>query len=186
MRRVDEREREQPLRVKEGRVPREGAAPVVPDDVRAGFLLALAKPCNEARKIVEERLDAVRSDARGLVREVVAAQVGRHGAEARSRERGDLVTPRVPELGEAVEEDDERSLTLFDPVEPDPVHAALAVRPRFRHAASRRGSLTREKRNAETNPKASMTSHSARPPALSSSAMPTGGPATKARLNAIV
>ena len=69
------------------------------------------------------------------------------------------MAPRVPELREAVEEDDERALALLDPVEPDAVHAALAVRPRLRHAASGRDSLTRVKSAADRSPSASIVSH---------------------------
>ena len=186
MRRVQEAQREQPLGNEERGVPREGAAPVVPDDVRPRLAVLSGEERDEPFEVAEERLDPVGPHATRLVREVVAAQVGRDGAEARGRERGELVPPRVPELGKAVQEDDERALALLDPVEPDPVHAALAVGPRLRHAVSRRGSRTRVKSAAETRPSPSIVSHRTRPPPCSSREVPSGAPTTSARLKAIV
>src|SRR5438270_10945925 len=47
----------------------------------------------------------------------MAAAVGCHDAEARRRERLDLPPPAVPELGEAVQQDDQRPLTGLDVVQ---------------------------------------------------------------------
>jgi hypothetical protein len=61
--------------------------------------------------------------ARGLVTAAVAAQVRRDGAEAGRGQRRQLRPPGPPELGEAVQEQDERIVgraTLRD-VEPGPV-----------------------------------------------------------------
>src|SRR6185437_6973871 len=49
--------------------------------------------------------------------QVVAAHVGRDDAEARRRERLDLPPPAVPELGEAVQQDDQRPLAGLDVVQ---------------------------------------------------------------------
>src|SRR5439155_7047733 len=63
---------------------------------------------------------------RGLVRlgrQVVAAQVGRDDPEARRRQRRDLQPPAVPEIGEAVQQDDERPVPGLDVVQLDVVVA---------------------------------------------------------------
>ncbi len=149
----------EPLRNEERRVPGERAAPVVADDVGARLALFAGEEADEALEVAEQRLDPVGAYAARLLGQVVPAQVGRDGAEARGGERRDLVPPRVPEFGKAVQEDDERALALLHPVEPDAVHAALAMGPGLRHAPARSGSFTRVKSAAERSPSASIVSH---------------------------
>ena len=54
-----------------------------------------------------------------LVREVVAAHVGRDHVVAGLGQRPDLVTPGVPELGEAVQQDHQRPGAGLDVVQSD-------------------------------------------------------------------
>ena len=56
----------------------------------------------------------------------------------RSASADELVSPRVPELGETVQEDHERPVTALDDVQPDPVGGDRAVGPRARVADRRR------------------------------------------------
>ena len=93
------------VRILEGGTPRDAATPVV-----AGKMEALvAQGPGEADDIGGEVVDAIRRDRFGLVGEVVAALVGDDHAVARLREDAHRAAPRVPELGESVEEDHRRS-----------------------------------------------------------------------------
>jgi hypothetical protein len=115
MRCVQHRQRADNVRAAPCELPRDDTAPVVADNVRA----FLAERMDECQDIIDERLDVVAAGR--LVGEVVAAEVGRHGAEAGFSERGQLVAPRVPALGEAVEKQHERAFALFGDVEADAV-----------------------------------------------------------------
>ena len=64
-----------------------------------------------------ELVGGVGGEAVRLRRQVVAAQVGRDDAEARLHERRDLLPPAVPELREAVQQDDERPVAGLDVVQ---------------------------------------------------------------------
>jgi hypothetical protein len=83
---------------------------------------------DEPRHVVHQLADAVVFDARGLVAQVVAAQVGRDDVETLA-ERGELVTPRVPEFGEAVQQQDERvaRLARLRVVQPHVAHLRVAA-----------------------------------------------------------
>ena len=70
-------------------------------------------------------------DAGRLIALVVAAEVGRDDTEVR-RQGGELVTPRVPALGEPVQEDDERSVAVHRAVQADAVGLDHAVLNRHR------------------------------------------------------
>ena len=98
--------------------PRDRAAPVVPDDRR----VALAEGVDQPFDVGDQLRHGVRGHAGRLLALVVAAEIGRHDPEAR-RERGDLVAPRVPELGKAVQQDDERTVTVDDAVQAHAVRA---------------------------------------------------------------
>ena len=83
------------------RVPRRDAAPVVTDE-EARFV-------NQLHDVFDDGRNLIRVDVTWLRRVVVAAKVRSDDAESGVGQRGDLLAPRVPELGESVEEDDERA-----------------------------------------------------------------------------
>ena len=87
-------------------LPGDPAAPVVRRD--AGALVA--ERGDEPGDVAGELLEVVRLDGPGLVGVPVAALVGRDGTEPRGRERVDLARPRVPELGEPVQQDDREAV----------------------------------------------------------------------------
>lgn len=60
--------------------------------------------------VAGEAVDTVGADAARLARQVVAAQVGRDGAEAGIGQRRELMAPGPPELGKAVQEEDRRAV----------------------------------------------------------------------------
>ena len=101
------------LRVPPRERPDEQPAPVVADDDRA----LVAEPGDDAGEARVHPLDVVLDV--GLVRPAVAGQVDRDDVEPRVGERSELVAPRVPELGEAVAEQHERTLALLHVVEAD-------------------------------------------------------------------
>jgi hypothetical protein len=67
-------------------------------------------------------LDAVR-----LRGQVVAAHVGGDDPESRRRERLDLQSPAVPELGEAVQQDDQRPIAGLDVMQPLVADLGVAI-----------------------------------------------------------
>src|SRR4029453_12783575 len=79
--------------------------------------------------------NCVRVDAGGLVALAVPAKIRRDDAEVR-RERRELMAPAIPGLGEAVQEDDERSAAVDGTVEPDAVRVDHAMLDRHRARAS--------------------------------------------------
>ena len=91
-----------PLRVLARHDPHEDAAPVVSGDHRA-FVPARVDHADQARV---DPLAVVRDV--GLVGAAVAGKIGRDDVEARGAERGDLVAPRVRELGKAVQQQHQR------------------------------------------------------------------------------
>ncbi len=60
--------------------------------------------------IVGETVDIVVRDGLRLVRQIVAALVGRHDAIAGARQGADLMAPAEPEFGKAMQENDERTV----------------------------------------------------------------------------
>jgi hypothetical protein len=80
-----------------------------------GFGAALL---DETADVGGQLVGAVGLDPVGLGGQVVAAQVGRDDAEARCRERRDLPPPAVPELREAVQENDQRPVAGLDVMQP--------------------------------------------------------------------
>ena len=94
--------------------PGDGPAPVVTDQHR-GLGAALV---DEIADVGGELVGVVGRDLFRPRRQVVAAHVGCHDAESRRRERLDLPPPAVPELGEAVQQDDQRPVTRLDVMQP--------------------------------------------------------------------
>src|ERR1700722_12138659 len=90
------------------------AAPVVTGHHR-GVGAALV---DETADVVGQLADVVGGDAPPLPRKVVGPRVRCDEADPRLRERLDLLPPGVPELGEPVQQDDERSLAGLDVVQP--------------------------------------------------------------------
>lgn len=105
MRAIEHGEADRHLGVSHGKRPGDARAPVVTDE--EGALLAAG--ADEVSNVFHQGAGAVRGDGFGLAGEVVAAHVGDDDAVACLRERGYLAAPGVPEFGEAVEEDDERT-----------------------------------------------------------------------------
>jgi hypothetical protein len=93
--------------------PGGGSAPVVADQQR-GLGAALV---DEIAYVVRQLAGCVSRGAVGLRGQVVAAQVGRDHTETGRRERRDLQPPAVPELREAVQQDDQRPVAGLDVVE---------------------------------------------------------------------
>ena len=110
------------LRVLHGEAPGDGAAPVVADDHR----LALAERLDQPAHVGDQLGERVRRHAGRLVAQVVAAEIGRDGAETGCEGR-DLVPPRVPALRKAVQQDDERPVAVDRAVELDAVGRDGAV-----------------------------------------------------------
>jgi hypothetical protein len=88
----------------------------VPDEHRS----LAAERGDEPGDVVDERADVVRAPALGLP---VAAQVGCDRAVAGLAECGELMPPGAPQLGEAVQAEDERAVVraVGKRVEVDPV-----------------------------------------------------------------
>ena len=104
------------LRVVHREGPRDGTPPVVSDDRRFPLAEGLDQPAHVGDQLGQR----VGRDPLGLVALVVAAQVRRDDAKT-WRERRDLVTPRIPALRKAVQEDDERPVAVDGTVQPDAV-----------------------------------------------------------------
>ncbi len=123
---AEHRERGDDAGVQRGDRPPDHAAPAVADDPGGRF----AECADQAGDVTRERPQVVA--ARGLVRVAVAAQVHGDGVEARVREDGQLATPGPPELGEAVQEHDERCarVAALREVQADAVRGDLTVLPR--------------------------------------------------------
>ena len=106
--------------------PGGGSTPVVADHERGLGAALLDEPADVGGQLV----GAVGGDAVRLGRQVVAAQVGRDDAEARCRERRDLPPPAVPELREAVQQDDQRPVAGLDVMQPHVADLGVAL-PKF-------------------------------------------------------
>ena len=114
MGRVEDGQTVHDLGVVHRRSPGGGSAPVVADQPR-GLGAAFA---DQIAHVGGQLAGGVSRDAVGLRRQVVAAQVGRDHPETGRRERRDLQPPAVPELREAVQQDDQRSVAGLDVMEP--------------------------------------------------------------------
>ena len=114
-----------PLGMQPPHLPDHHGAPVVPDEGR----LLVAEVVEQAAQIGREVVRAVPIDLGGAAAPPVAPQVGRDGAVPGPSERVQLMPPRVPELGEAVAEDDRRPIggPGGDHMELDPVRGDLLM-----------------------------------------------------------
>ena len=119
MRAVENGKSRDALRMPHARVPGERPAPVVAHD--RGLLRA--ERGHEARDILRENVDPVGVQPARLVALPIASQVGRDDSMARLREHRNLVAPRCPVLGKAVEEKHQRAAagTCLRAVEGDSV-----------------------------------------------------------------
>jgi hypothetical protein len=104
--------------------PGDRAAPVVPHDDRAGF----AQVADDGGDVGHEQLHVVGFFSRGLVAEVVPAQIDRGDAKPGGGQRPHLLAPRVPEVREPVEHDDERALPELRVVDLHAAAVGVAVR----------------------------------------------------------
>ena len=95
--------------VQQHAVPRDDRPPVVPDD-NGGLL---PERVDQTDDVGREVLDVVVAHRRRLVGLAEAAHVRRDGVKAGGRQGRELVPPRVPGLRPAVQEQDERTLSLL-------------------------------------------------------------------------
>src|SRR6185503_501750 len=87
----------------QGKLPRHRAAPVVADD---GGLVA-PEMADDGCDVADEQTHVIALDSGWLVAQVIATLIDRDDQES-IRERRHLMPPRVPEVGEAVNHDDQR------------------------------------------------------------------------------
>src|SRR5262249_3158267 len=106
-------------------LPGDDAAPVVADHRGP----ARPERGDQPGDVRGQPAEAVVADACRPVRFVVAAQVGRHGVEARGGQGRQPVAPTGPEIREAVQQDHDRPRAGFRPVQADLAHVDVAVRP---------------------------------------------------------
>ena len=123
MGRVEDGQTVHDLGVVHRRSPGGGSAPVVADHPR-GLGAAFA---DEIAHVGGQLAGGVSREAVGLRRQVVAAQVGCDHAETGRRERRDLQPPAVPELREAVQQDDQRPVPGLDVMEPHVADFGVAL-----------------------------------------------------------
>src|SRR4051794_25223782 len=123
MGRVEDGQPVDDLRVVHRKRPGNGSAPVVADHQR-GLRAALL---DETVNVGGELVGAVSRYAGRLRGQVVAAGVRRDDPKARRGERRDLSPPAVPELGEAVQQDDQRPVTSLDVMQPHVAHLGVAL-----------------------------------------------------------
>jgi hypothetical protein len=112
-----------PIGSRERELPHHDCAPVVPDE---GSLL-FAQVIEQANHVLAHGRNVIGLDGCGDGAPAVAAHVRRDGSVARIGKRGQLVAPRVPELGKAVAEDHRPSLADLRHVELDAVRRHLPV-----------------------------------------------------------
>ncbi len=111
------------LRVTQGELPDVEAAPVVAGD----DALLLAEGIEQTGDVGGDVLAAVVGGVRGRVGVAIAAHVGSDGAIARIGEGRELVPPRIPELGEAVDHDDGKAFARLGDMHRDAVGLDLVV-----------------------------------------------------------
>ena len=90
--------------------PGDTSAPVVTDYHR-GLGAELG---DQAANVGGQQVDGVGLKALGLGGQVVATRVGRDDPKTRRHQRRDLQPPTEPELGEAMQQNDQRPLTGLD------------------------------------------------------------------------
>ncbi len=110
---VEDRQPLHDLRVVRRRRPGGPGSPVVSDQ-EGPFRSPFA---DQVADVGRQQVGAVCGHVRRARREVVAARVGRNDAKAGLRKRRDLPAPTEPELREAVQQDDERTVSRLDVVD---------------------------------------------------------------------
>ena len=103
--------------------PRHDRAPVVADHDR----VFLSERVEHPDEVADEMEDRVGVDPLRRLGPAVPAHVRRDGVVAGRGERDELVAPRVPALGEAVAEEDERAFARFREVHRKAADVELAV-----------------------------------------------------------
>ena len=95
------------LRTSSRQMPRQNRAPVMADqgERRSPYC------CCEAEHVVSQHIHHVGPKTLGLAGEIVAALVGHQDAKASRRERLDLMPPAIPELREAMQQNDQRPVS---------------------------------------------------------------------------
>ncbi len=95
--------------------------------------LLLPQLFDQGDHVANEVEQGVGRDVRRLLAAGVAALVGGDDPVPGRRQRPELVTPGVPALRPAVQQQDQRPLPLLGDVQPDPVHVDEAVGERTFH-----------------------------------------------------
>ena len=103
---VEDRQALESVAVMHREPPRDDPTPVVTDDVRS----ISTEVAHELLDVSGQRLDSIVRHGRRLVGQVVPAHVRRDDVHARVGEDGDLMAPRVPEIGKTVQQQHQRSL----------------------------------------------------------------------------
>ena len=106
MRDVEDGDFFQPFGILDRNRPRDRRAPIVTREPR----LLDAEVVEQADHVAGEDVHIVGRDAPWFIGQVVAALVGDDDAEACRGQRGDLLPPANPEFGEAVQQNDRRSV----------------------------------------------------------------------------
>lgn len=96
----------------------------------------MAEAINELNQIADNMENRVIHGVGRGVGVAEAAEVGRDGSVPQRGEAVHLVTPGVPQLREAVEEEDNRPVALFRNVHVDAVHEDGAMRDAFAESAA--------------------------------------------------
>lgn len=122
MRRVDDDELLEALRMLRGEVPGHRAAPVVGDDDGA----LVPEIPDQLAQVFDQMARVIIRDRGRLVRQIDAARVGRYGLVI-AREFFELILPRVPELRPAVHEQHQRAGAGGDVVQAEAVDLGVAV-----------------------------------------------------------
>jgi hypothetical protein len=104
-------------------LPREATTPVVTDEDR----IVTVEGVKQAHDIGHQRGHSIGVDGRWDVALPVATQVRCDGVIAGGSERRQLVTPREPEFGESMQENDQRARACFGHVERDVANGNLAM-----------------------------------------------------------
>src|SRR6266478_5114808 len=107
-----------------GEGPGHEATPVVTDEDE---FFAGGEMNSKRANVLDQNVEAILSDLRGLVGEIEPAHVQRDGMVI-AAERGQLILPGIPKLREAVQKQDERACSGGDIVQANAVHLCVVVR----------------------------------------------------------
>jgi hypothetical protein len=106
MRNIEDGKLGDALRMQQGDTPGDGGAPVVAGEKDA----RLTEMIGDGENVGSEMRERVVGGAAGFAGCIVAALIGNDDAEAGGGESFDLLSPGIPEFGEAVEEEDDRTV----------------------------------------------------------------------------